>query len=164
MKYLLILMTLIFTACEPGYGGSSTSIEADAQEKLSKAATMQVGMPSIVNFQEKRLLKQVLELRDDAKLRTYTYIVDMNGSLHKICDSIGYGIPYATQYTNPQVDAFYTERRENAHIAIPQADPNGLYSPAAADGTWVLCLDPKSQKLMPLYIEPHIITSPFALN
>ena len=25
----------------------------------------------------------------------------MNGGYHKVCDSLGYGLPYATQYTNP---------------------------------------------------------------
>jgi hypothetical protein len=56
------------------------------------------GMPTIVNFEERKMLKRVLEIRDQA-INTATYIVDMNGHPHKICDSIGYGFPYSTQFT-----------------------------------------------------------------
>jgi hypothetical protein len=88
--------------------------------------------------------------------------MDMNGRLHKICDSIGYGIPYATQYTNPErVVNPYT----NAITTLPQADPNGLYSPASAEGTWVLCSNPnKSGDVAPVYIEPRIIVSTYPLD
>jgi hypothetical protein len=44
---------------------------------------------------------------------------------------------------------------------IAQADPNGLFSPGGADGTWVLMKDPLSDKTSPVYIEPRIIVMPF---
>ena len=47
---------------------------------------------------------------------------------------------------------------------VPQADPNGLFSPASADGTWVMCLNPETNQAAPLYVEPRIIVSPFELN
>ncbi len=75
-------------------------------------------------------------------------------------DRCGRGIPYATQYTNPSKIDYYGQ----VVMTLPQADPNGLFSPAAAEGTWVLCLNPKNKKVVPIYIEPRIIVSPFALN
>ena len=91
---------------------------------------------------------------------TYTYIVDMNGRPHKLCDSLGYGLPYATQYTNPQMP----QQPFNGSVyVLPQADPNGLFSPAAAEGTWVMLLDADGQP-HPVYIEPRVIVSPFKLN
>lgn len=142
---------------------TATQVEARKQEQLTQQGVQQVGMPAIINFQEKRVLKQILELRD-TKIVTITYIVDMNGKLHKICDSIGYGIPYATQYTNPQQDIFATSS-STVHFSLPQADPNGLYSPASAEGTWVLCSNPnKPGDVSPLYIEPRIIVSTFPLS
>ena len=126
-------------------------------------AIEQVGMPAIVNFAEKRMMKDILEMRD-RNIPTTTYIVDMNGKLHKICDSMGFGLPYATQYTNPQRALRYSELPEHGNLALPQADPNGLYSPASADGTWVQCIDPKTKKATVLYIEPHVIVSPFPLG
>ena len=155
MKYLLLVLLTLGCA----YGPDSTQIEARKQEQLTSQAIREVGLPSIVNFQEKRTLKMILELRD-SEIKTVTYIVDMQGGLHKICDSIGYGIPYATQYTNPMRSGGYSSSMDT----IPQADPNGLYSPPSADGTWVLCLNPETKKMSPILIEPRIIVSPFEMG
>ena len=133
----------------------------EAQEQLANEAVMQVGMPAITNFQEKRVYKDILELRDTANLRTYSYITDLNGHLHKRCDSIGYGIPYATQYTSPQKIA---DHYQGGYAILPQADPNGLYSPASAEGTWVLCKVPNSDKVSPVYIEDRVTVSTFPLE
>ena len=156
---ILCLVCLSMTACE--YTESTATTEAKKQELATRQANMTVGMPAITNFQEKRILKNILELRDQ-QIKTITYTQDLNAKLHKLCDSIGYGIPYATQYTNPQVDTYY-QSASSVHVTLPQADPNGLYSPAAADGTWVMCLNPETKDLAPVYVEPHVIVSPFPL-
>ena len=141
---------------------TSDQIQNAKQEELSKQGVESVGLPAIKNFQEKRLMKDILELRDQPNLVTYAYIIDLNGHTHKVCDSIGYGLPYATQYTNPQRVA-HSYQHESI-VAIPQADPNGLFSPTAADGTWVLCKVPGKDDVKPLYVEPHVIVSPFPLS
>ena len=159
-KFLLVLpFVAALTACGP-QTESSTQIERRKQEELSLQAVQSVGMPAITNFAEKRMFKDILELRDRS-VPTTTYLVGMNNQLTKLCDSVGYGLPYATQYTNPQRIAY-----DSGHgsVTLPQADPNGLYSPASADGTWVLCVDAKSGKPKPVYIEPRIIVSPIALD
>jgi hypothetical protein len=131
------------------------------QEQLMLQAWNAVGMPGITDFAERRQLKQIYELRDKS-VATYTYLVGLDGKIgDKICNSVGFGIPYATQYTNPQST---TTIGGQGITTIPQADPNGLFSPASADGTWVLCVDPETKKAVPLYIEPKIIVSPFELQ
>ena len=159
MKKLLLVLPFVFvlTACDENL--SSTQIERKKQEELSLQAVQQVGMPSIVNFAEKRMMKDILELRDK-NVATTTYLVGMNNQLTKVCDSIGYGLPYATQYTNPQ--RVYSDA--HGYGTLPQADPNGLYSPATADGTWVLCVDHKDGKAKPVYIEPRVIVSTITLQ
>jgi len=159
MKQILALVAVatLLTACDQRE--SSTQIERRKQEELTMQAVTQVGMPSIVNFAEKRMFKDILELRDK-NVPTTTYLVGMNNQLTKVCDSIGYGLPYATQYTNPQ--RVYSDT--HGYGTLPQADPNGLYSPASADGTWVLCVDHKDGKAKPVYIEPRILVSPFAIQ
>jgi hypothetical protein len=142
---------------------TSTQVEQRKQEQMKMQADQSVGMPAIVNWQEKRILKNILELRDQ-EIKTVTYTQDLQAHLHKLCDSVGYGIPYATQYTNPQRVLSWRETDEHGNIAIAQADPNGLYSPAAAEGTWVMCLNPQDGKLAPVYVEPRIIVSPFPLQ
>ena len=149
----------LLSACD-GPSPTSTQIERKKQEEMSLQAVTQVGMPAIVNFAEKRMMKDIMELRDRME-PTITYVTDMNGRLHKRCNSVGYGLPYATQYTNPmRVGGDGT----HGYVTLPQADPNGLYSPASAEGTWVLCVDHKDGKAKPIYVEPRVIVSPIALQ
>jgi len=159
-KFLLVLpFVAALTACGP-QTESSTQIERRKQEELSLQAVQSVGMPAITNFAEKRMFKDILELRDRS-VPTTTYLVGMNNQLTKLCDSVGYGLPYATQYTNPmRVGGDGT----HGYVTLPQADPNGLYSPASAEGTWVLCVDHKDNKPKPIYVEPRVIVSPIALQ
>jgi len=160
MRTILVLALMsALVGCD--VESSPEHVEAGRQAQMTRQAIQSVGMPAITNWQEKRILKNILELRDQ-QIKTITYTQDLNAKLHKLCDSVGYGIPYATQYTNPQTDTYYTSR-SSVHITLPQADPNGLYSPASADGTWVMCLNPVDQQLAPVYVEPHIVVSPFPL-
>ena len=161
MKKILLVVPFVFalTACDPG-PKSSTQIEREKQEEMSKRGVESVGFPAITNYAEKRMFKDILEKRD-AMHPTYTYIVDMNGRFHKVCDSLGYGLPYATQYTNPmRVGGDGT----HGYVTLPQADPNGLFSPANAEGTWVMCLNPKTKQAEPQYIEPRIVTMTYPLD
>jgi len=160
MKKILLIAAVatVLSACN--LQESSTQIERRKQEELSLQSVQSVGMPAITNFAEKRMMKDILELRDK-NVATTTYLVGMNNQLTKLCDSVGYGLPYATQYTNPQHLTY-----DNAHggVILPQADPNGLYSPASAEGTWVLCVDHKDGKAKPVYVEPRVIVSPIPLQ
>jgi hypothetical protein len=154
---IAIAAAVLLAACD--VSPNSTQIERRKQEEMNMQAVTQVGMPSIVNFAEKRMMKDIMELRDQ-NVATTTYLVDMNGRLHKVCNSVGYGLPYATQYTNPQRIAY-----DSGHMTtLPQADPNGLYSPASADGTWILCVDSKTGKAKPVFMEPRVIVSPIPLG
>jgi hypothetical protein len=119
-------------------------------------------MPAIINFQEKRMLKMIYELRDKEKMICYAYIVaEMTGKLVYIGKCFGYGMPYATQYSNPQKTI---EGQTNGEFTtIGQSEPNGLYMPASAEGTWLMLLDEKGAP-HPVYIEPRVIVSPFQLS
>lgn len=153
---ILSALTLLDPGCEDN---SSDSVQRKQQETILAEGTAQTGMPSIKNFRERKLLKDIFELRDQTGLVTYTYLYnEMTGKLVFLCDSIGYGIPYATQYTAPEKPDI---PEGTARIAVPQADPNGLFSPASAEGTWVMCKDPKGDSVRPVYIEPRIVVSPF---
>ena len=157
-KFAMIATTALALA---GCNGqpSSDRVQREQQEAIAMQATMTVGMPAITNFAEKRLLKDIYELRDKMQ-PTYTYLAgEQSGVIgEKICDSLGYGIPYATQFTNPQKIA---DRSQGGYAVLPQADPNGLFSPASADGTWIMCKVPGSDKIAPQFIEPKVITLTF---
>jgi hypothetical protein len=159
MKKFLLVLPFVFALAACDERPNSRQLEASKQEEMTLRAVQSVGMPAINNFAEKRMMKDIIEKRDQMQ-PTYTYIVDMNGKFHKVCDSLGYGLPYATQYTNPQMRV----GSQNGTVTLPQADPNGLYSPASADGTWVMCINPKTKKAEPQYIEPRIVTTTYPLG
>ena len=138
---------------------SSDYTQRVQQERILQEGTAQTGMPAIKNFRERKLMKQIIEMRDQDGLVTYTYTVpEATGRPVFLCNSIGYGLPAAMQYTNPE------KYSSASGVTLPQADPNGLFSPDSAEGTWVMCSDPSGNgKTRPVYVEPRIIVSPFKL-
>jgi hypothetical protein len=155
-----IALIAFFGCTAESCDNTSDAVQRRQQEKILAEGTAQIGMPSIKNFREKKLLKDILELRDQDNVITYTYIVaEQTGKFVFFCNSIGYGIPAATQFTNPVKESEYS------HSIINQADPNGLFSPSSAEGTWVMCANPEKQnKASPVYVEPRVIVSPFKLD
>ena len=153
---LLAVLGLTLTGC---IEESSDYTQREQQERILQEGTAQTGMPAIKNFRERKLLKQIIEMRDQDGLVTYTYTVpETTGRPVFLCNSIGYGLPAATQYTNPH------KYERISGVTIPQADPNGLFSPSSAEGTWVMCTDPSGTgKTRPVYVEPRVIVSPFKL-
>ena len=119
----------------------------------------QVGMPNITNFTERKFAKSLLELRDTEGLTTWTYIVDMHGELHFLTESIGYGLPYSVQFTNPERSV---RAPQGGDHTLPQADPNGLFMPDGLSATWILASTADGPK--PIYVEPQIIVSPIKLH
>ena len=160
----VLLVGLLATVCLCGcrdYAPSSDEVQRKQQETILKEATAEVGMPALKNFRERKMLKDIIELRDQNGIVTYTYVFnELNGKLVFLGESIGYGIPYATQFTNPEKAEWHTN---GGWVTLPQADPNGLFSPASADGTWILMKDPNGKDVKPVFIEPRIIVSPFKL-
>ncbi|MBP2664784.1 MAG: hypothetical protein H6Q71_2732 [Firmicutes bacterium] len=164
MKKLLIavivgIMGLSIAGCSAD--DSSRAKEQQQQEQTQQESIAQAGTPAIKNFREKKLLKDIYEMRDQEGLTTYTYIVAENtGKLIFLGETIGYGIPAATQYNNPEQALGYSEHK----YTIPQAEPNGLYSPQSAEGTWIMLKGPNAKAVKPVYVEPRIVVSPFKLD
>lgn len=169
LKKLLGLTTcfLLLTA-------ESCDAQPDADAKMAAAqkislaeAQAEVGMPAITNYQEKRMLKQIYEMRDQT-ISTQSYIVNsMRGCLVYLGQSVGYGVPYAAQYSASQAFGRLDSSLDNSYIAYgqkPQAEPNGLFMPASAEGTWINLLNPETKKTQVVYIEPQVIVSPFRLT
>lgn len=169
---LLGIMTLCGSSCDST--PTSDDIQRESQEKILAEGTAQSGMPAIKNFRERKMMKLILELRDQEGVVTYLYLENtvptiihghtaVGGKLTYLMEAVGYGLPYATQYTNPQKIADWGH--EVGYAILPQADPNGLFSPSTADGTWVYVKDPAkgSTKSGVGYMEPKIITLPFKL-
>lgn len=162
-KFLFIgIILTTFIACEePVISKTSTEIEREKQEQLSKQAIESVGLPNISNFYEKKTLKKILEMRDNPKLVNYFYTKNnMTGKWVYEGKCIGFGISYTTQYTNPEkmgtVDGGQ-HWAENPYT-LPQADPNGLYSVPNGTATWIMRVTDNGDTIVD-YIESEIRVS-----
>ena len=149
-----IAFTTTLAACAQGEPSAEQRQKA-ATQQLMADAEQRVGMPRITNFTEKRLANMIAELRDQPNLNTYTYTIDMQGKAHCLGRSIGYGLPYTTQITNPMQDKWGAN---GATVVLPQAEPNGLYSSDSTSATWVLLVGPTG-KPEPTYVESDITVS-----
>ena len=171
-KFALVFFCCVFVGCQ---GVDRVDNNADVrQARETKArlleADKQIGMPDITRFTERKLAKDILELRDSENLSTYLYVLSWDGKLVFLREAVGYGLPYSVQYTNPQtlVDADgvlgINTFQDNGRVqTLPQADPNGLFMPEGLSATWVMLKD-QDGKPRPVYFEPQIIVSPFPLH
>lgn len=153
----------LFSGCADPRNDSA-DVERQQQETLTGEALSQTGMPAIQNFRERKLVKDIYELRDQEGLTTYTYLWnEYNGRLIYFGETVGYGIPYAAQYSASLKRDDRWAHGEGS-LALPQPEPNGLYLPESAEGTWVLLKDPNGDSVKPVYVEPRIVVSPFKLS
>ena len=152
---------MIFGSCDTN--PTADEIDSDSQEKIQKEGSKEVGMPGINHWTEKKEMKMIYEARDNEKLICYAYLAnEMNGKVGQYLGKcIGYGLPYATQYSNPQKQTWHTN---GGWVTLPQAEPNGLFMPASADATWLFMIDPATGTPHPVYFEPKVIVSPFPLT
>jgi hypothetical protein len=154
---LVVLGCCAFDDNGCGTAPTSDTTQQVQQEKMSQESNAQVGMPGITNFTEKKVMKRLYEMRDK-NVATYTYLVDLQGQLHHVCDSMGYGLPYGVQFSNPE-----KVMSSSTYALMPQSEPNGLFMPPSAEGTWVICAS-TSGEFTPMYLEPRVIVSPFRLR
>lgn len=162
-KVILLLVGIVFVLSACNMDDKTQQVneqQSEQQGELLSEAQKECGMPALTNFQERKMMKCIIEARDKANHICYAYLFAQNiGKLIYIGRCVGYGLPYSTQYTNPEK----VEWHNGGVIALPQADPNGLYMPSDAHGTWLLMLTPKGDTT-PVYVEPDVIVSPFKLQ
>ena len=168
-----VLMASMLVGC--GQRETASSKENNYTQDLMEQSSSIVGYPDVTNFFEKAQLKEIYELRDDPNLICYWYTKnDMTGKWIYQGECIGYGIPYTTQFTQPDtmqraalpvLDINGNDKGRNEYFTevLPQADPNGLYSSASTSATWILTTD-KDGNIKPTYVESEITVSQSKLD
>lgn len=161
---VLVALTLLVSLSGCGKVNEAMQEQARQTNALAAEAQRQAGMPNLTNFTELRLLNKLYELRDTEGLRTYTYVRDMQGRLHHLCNSIGYGMPFSAQRTTPEQPTVVAPEGSTKQVyVLPQPEPNGLYPPTSSSATWIICSS-KDGKFTPVYEESEISVSPFPLK
>ena len=165
MLVVLMFVSVAVVGCKRSGDNSADIAQRKATDNAAEEAQRQVGMPAIVNFQERKLAKMIFELRDQENLRCYAYLENkMTGRLVFVGECIGYGLPYSVQFTSPSKIA----RRDlgtiysDSHV-VPMPDPNQLFMPSGLSATWLIMIDPDTGEGRPVYFEPTITVSPFKL-
>jgi len=162
---VLIIMMSVMVGCD--YSQSADEKQTQATSQLLNQMNNKIGMPNIKEFYEKEMAKEIYELRDDSKLVCYAYTQAMDGKFIYLGKCMGFGLPYSTQYTNPQQ---YTRIRPNASygetgvasygdVTMPQPEPNGLFMPDSASATWLMMINPDTGEREVMYVEPNTVVT-----
>lgn len=167
-RIILIAVVCLIVGCDRDVPDDADREQARKTAQSMKEANAQVGMPAIVNYQEKKLAKMIYELRDQESLVCYAYLKSLEGQAVYLGKCIGYGLPYCVQFSNPErvvdYDNILPRTGASYHYGkLPQPEPNGLFMPQSLSATWLMMIDPKTGDSRPVYIEPEIIVSPFPL-
>lgn len=171
MKKILfgIIVTILLISmfgCYDGETRTTTDAKIQKQQEVQQAElNNQIGLPDIVNWAEKKNMKYIYELRDRTDLICYLYTKsEITGKYIYEGECMGYGIPYSTQYSNPEKVVNHEEVLNEGLIDeptgnLPQCEPNGLFMPTSSSATWVIRLSDKGEPKVEYY-EPTIVVSP----
>jgi hypothetical protein len=179
---VVALVCVLLVACGGTAYQSNDARIAQQQEDQIAEAYAQVPPAKIVNWNERRMANLIQEMRDKENLQTWTYTKNMDGKYTFVCESVSYGLPYNTRTNNPMHyeylstrsgvwnpgDATYTTDKQGnrvwgEHHIVPQAEPNGLFIPDSAKGTWNLCRGPEDGKIHVTYQEEDVAVFPYRL-
>ena len=162
----IVLLIVMCAGCLDKTKPKADQIIQAKQEASMREGVAQTGLPAMRNFQEKKMLKMLYELRDQEGLVCYAYLVNqLNGTVGQFLGKcIGYGLPASTQYSNPEKMAHQNNYNGGSFGTLPQAEPNGLFMPEGLSATWLMMVDPSTGDPRPVYVEPLIIVSPFKLH
>lgn len=162
--YLLGLGCVMLSACMPDTTNPAGEREAENTRTSMDAADREVGMPRMVNFAQKKLLKNAYEDMDQTTL-TYVYSQGIDGKFVCMGQALGYGVSLGTQFTASQYPQYVNMPGSAPNVTemMDQPEPNGLYSPSSGEATIVDLINPKNGEAHTAVVEPRIITVPFEL-
>ena len=149
-------------SCTPDSDPASER-QASATRASMNAADRQIGMPRIVNYSQRKLLKNAYEDMDQTIL-TWVYAQGLDGRFVCMGQALGYGVSLGTSFTAPEYPQYIQmPQTQNVTEMIAQPEPNGLYAPPSGDATIVDLVDPATGQAHTAMIEQKVVTIPFPL-
>jgi hypothetical protein len=148
--------------CTPLLMGSdscdnATQAEAQGVERQQAHFAVVQPVPFYEHSPERDYVTQLYDLRQE-NVSTHSVWRSYDGTPLFDCPSIGYGIPYDLQLTNP------LKRMYNSSSAVvEQAEPNGLFSSKNTSATWVLCIEDNGS-IAPVYVEAVVNVYPWPMD
>lgn len=144
-KFLLVPVLLIVAIA---FMADSCSNQTSASINAAAAASTKWGLsPNITNYYEYLQLKQIYEARDNPTLIMNAYLQSIDGSLRCLGKVKGFGVPYGTEWSQPNAGS--------SSGSIPE--PNGLYPSQSTNADWIQLIDPVTGKVTITFAEPNLI-------
>lgn len=166
MKQFVLISALALAGCGTG-GDPAATRQALQTSKAMDAADRETGMPRMMNYAQRKLLKNAYEDMDQTTL-TYVYTQALDGKFVCLGQALGYGVSLGTQFTAPEYPKYIrsdgsdaTPRSDTYMLAQPE--PNGLYMPNSGEATIVDLVNPTNGEAHTAVMEPRIVTLPFEL-
>jgi hypothetical protein len=158
-RFYLFSLPVVALAC---MGNSSCDAQPTAADKERAVVNQQQDLyvanqpaPVFDWSLERHLLTELYKARNNA-VATYSYVRNQyTGKFLSSCPSIGFPISAGTQLTSPQMTDRHTGEYGGGNVVLPQPEPNGLFSPSEARGTYVMCLN-NDGKVEPRYYEEDV--------
>lgn len=148
LVFVIVLLALALTGC-----GGADAAERQTVEQQQKQYVTSQPVPQFDWSLERHVMVELYKARNNA-VSTYSITYsDYRGVITWACASIGYPIPGGTQLTNPEKLAY----ESSSSATLPQAEPNGLFSPGTSAGTYVMCVN-SDGTISPVYIEDYVRT------
>lgn len=141
--------------------GCSTTANTNEASKVNAQQSVYVNNQPAPIFDwslERHIMVELYKARNNA-VQTYSYVRNFQGQVIFSCKSIGFPLPANDQLTNQEAQAIaYGDiyPRQDA-TALPQAEPNGLYSSPSTSGTYVFCVN-SDGTVSPSYFEANVET------
>jgi hypothetical protein len=161
----IALATTLLAGCYEDTNPAATR-QAEATRKAMDSADREIGMPRIVNYAQRKLLKNAYEDMDQTTL-TYVYVQSLDGRFVCLGQAVGYGVSLGTQFTAPTYPQRIrvgtgTDGESGVSEIYEQAqpEPNGLFMPESGAATIVNLIDHTTGKARTSLIEPNVVTSP----
>lgn len=154
MRNILLALLSLFALLALGSNtcGEDDAEQADTEKVQQQQRQCSLGQP-IPTFDwslERHLVTELYKIRNK-KVATHSVWRSDTGVIEGDCPSYGYGIPYDTSLTNPQMVAGDYRSR----TTIGQAEPNCLFQSQNTQATWVMCLS-SAGGLEPMYVESKV--------
>jgi hypothetical protein len=156
----ILIIGLVAVGCGAVEQGSSIDRENAAVEDQQKHLLDLYPVPYFDTSQERSIMIQLYQLRNDARITHSVIVSDGTGTPKFDCPSIGFPIANDVQLTNPDV---VIGNNQGGFTTIAQPEPNGLFSADSSWGTWVMCAEGDGQ-IAPIYNEAVTITFPFPVT
>lgn len=164
MKKTILLTALVvvtFSACK---GESASNKESAAVERQQAQYAKGQPVPASAWSLERDLLIKLYNLRNE-RVSTHSVWRSDYGMIEGDCTSMGYGLPYDTSLTNPQMitDKYISSTYGRTTGVVGQAEPNGIFASTNTSATWVMCIG-SAGSLEPHYIESKVTVYPYQVK